>query len=67
MELWATAKATGGPSGRTDQKKKGNRGRGQRQGAQSEGQGPKQQGKVNAVEASVSAAQGGKQKGQSQP
>ena len=42
VELWATADATGGTSGSTDQKKKGNRGRGQRQGAQSGGQGPKQ-------------------------
>ena len=60
VELWAIAEATGGTSGSTDQKKKGNSGRGQRQGAQSGGQGPKQQGKVNAVEASVFAAQRGK-------
>ena len=66
VELWATADTTGGTSGNADQRQRGNRGRGQKQGAQSGGQGPKNQGKVNRVEASVSAIQGGKKKSQGQ-
>ena len=66
VELWTTAEASGGGSGGADQRQKGIRGRGQRQGAQSWGQGPKNQGKVIVVESNVSAVQGSKKKGQGQ-
>ena len=67
VELWTTAETSGGGSGGSDQRQKGNRGRGQRQGAQSGGQGPRNQGKVIVVESTVSAVQGGNKKGQGQP
>ena len=67
VELWTTAETSSGGSSGSDQRQRGNRGRGQRQGAQSGGQGPRNQGKVIVVESSVSAVQGGKKKGQGQP
>ena len=65
MELWsgeASGSGSGGSSGN-----RGGKGRGKGAGSQSGGPGPKNQGKVQVVESSVAAVQGGKKKGQGQP
>ena len=67
LELWATDTSGGGSSGQGGSSKQKGRGRGGGQGARSGGQGPSNQGKVQAVESSVAAMdQGGKKKGQQQ-